>query len=373
MAPKLRIGVVGCGKISGKYLATAKKFPVLDIVACADLIPKAAKTVAADFKIPKVLTTPQLLADPEIDIVLNLTVPKAHAEISIAALNAGKHVYTEKPLGVTRHEGEAILKAAAKNKKLVCGAPDTFLGSGQQTARQAIDSGQIGRPVGFTAFMMCPGHESWHPSPEFYYEAGGGPMLDMGPYYITALLNLLGPVKRLTGFASIAIPDRTITSKPKHGQKIKVQTPDHIVGSMEFSQGAVGTIVTSFATRFAPYDSANPITIFGTEGTLLVPDPNHFEGPVWLRKNDDKKFRKLKPIWKHKYERSVGLAEMAHAILERRTPRCSGDQLFAVLDLMLGFLDSSAEGRMFEPSMEYSRPGELWENDVLRMMNYKSG
>jgi predicted dehydrogenase len=367
MPKKQRIGLVGCGKISPLYMATAKKFPILEIAACADLNPAAAQKLAKDFKIPRILSPQELLADPEIDIVLNLTVPKAHAEVSLAALSAGKHVYTEKPLGITRREGAAILEAAQKNKKLICGAPDTFLGSGQQTARRAIDSGLIGRPLAFTAFMMCPGHESWHPSPEFYYEQGGGPMLDMGPYYLTSLLNLLGPVKRLTALATIAIPDRQITSKPKRGKRMKVETPDHIVGSIEFEQGAVGTIVTSFATHFPQHNTENPITIFGTEGTLLVPDPNCFEGAVHVRKTSERKFKKLKPVWKHKYQRSAGLADMAQAIQSQRPPRCGGDQLFAVLDLMLGFLDSSTTGTDFRPTTPYARPPALPEGSSFGM------
>jgi predicted dehydrogenase len=361
MPKKQRIGVIGCGKISALYMATAKEFPILEIAACADLNPAAAQKLAAEFKIPRILSPQDLLADPAIDIVLNLTVPKAHAEVSLAALSAGKHVYTEKPLGITRQQGAAILEAAQKNKKLICGAPDTFLGSGQQTARRAIDAGLIGRPLAFTAFMMCPGHESWHPSPEFYYEQGGGPMLDMGPYYLTSLLNLLGPVKRLTALATIAIPDRQITSKPKRGQRMKVETPDHIVGSIEFEQGATGTIVTSFATHFPQHNTDNPITIFGTEGTLLVPDPNNFDGKVFLRTLKTKKFRKIPPIWRHKYQRSAGLADMAQAIQSQRPPRCGAEQLFAVLDLMLGFLDSSATGKDFRPTSSYSRPKPLGE------------
>jgi predicted dehydrogenase len=207
--------------------------------------------------------------------------------------------------------------------------------------------------------MMCPGHEHWHPSPEFYYEVGGGPMLDMGPYYVTALMNLLGPVKRLTGLATIAIPDRTITSKPKFGKKMTVETPDNIVGSMEFSQGAIGTIFTSFATRFPQYEGDNPITIFGDEGTLLAPNPNHFDGAVKVRRKDDADFTDLPPVYSHDYERAVGLADMAHAIRGGRPIRASGEQAMAVLDVMLGFLDSSEDGKAYKPVTVYSRPAPM--------------
>jgi predicted dehydrogenase len=332
---------------------------MLEMSACADLNRQAAEKKAAEFAVPRVLDVEELIADRSIDLVLNLTVPKAHASLCLAALKAGKHVYVEKPLAVTREDGQAILSEAKKRKLLVGCAPDTFLGSGLQTARKAIDDGLIGRPVAFTALMMCPGHEHWHPNPEFYYEVGGGPMLDMGPYYLTALLNCLGPVKRLTGLASVAIPERTILSQPKKGKKVRVETPDHITGCMEFEQGAVGTIVTSFATRFPQYDGNTPITIFGTDGTLLVPDPNAFSGPVKLRKKDDADFSEVPAIFEHQYERSVGVADLACAIQEGRQARSSGEQGFAVLDLMLGFLDSSRTGKAYQPITRYERPKPL--------------
>jgi predicted dehydrogenase len=362
MPEKLRVGLIGCGAISGRYIQASRNFPILQIVAAADLNPDAAKKKAEEFHIPRVLDVEQLLADPDIDAVLNLTVPKAHAPLCLAALDAGKHVYVEKPLAVTRRDGQAIIAKARKKKLLVGGAPDTFLGAGLQTARKAIEDGLIGKPVAFTAFMMCPGHEHWHANPEFFYEKGGGPMLDMGPYYLTALMNLLGPIKRLAGLSSIAIPHRTITSQPQAGKKITVQTPDHITGSIEFQQGAVGTIVMSFATRFPQHDGATPINIFGTEGTLLVPDPNYFGGTVKIRRKDHAEFTDLPLVFSHSYERSVGLADMASAIQHKRPARASGDQALAVLDAMLGFLDSSRTGKAYKPVIKYRRPAPLPAN-----------
>src|SRR3954470_22356503 len=255
MPEKVRVGVIGTGAISGAYLGMAKNFPIVEIAACADMNLEAAKKKAEEFQIPRVCSVDELIEDDSIDVILNLTVPKAHAPVAMRAIEAGKHTYAEKPLGVDREEGQKMVEAARRANLRVGCAPDTFLRAGIQTARKLIDQGVIGRPVAFTAFMMGPGHESWHPSPEFYYEVGGGAMFDMGPYYLTALLNLFGPVKRLTGAASIAIPERTITHKnrdtgengPKFGKKIKVETPDHIVGTIEFDNGAVGTILTSFA------------------------------------------------------------------------------------------------------------------------------
>jgi len=359
MSEKVRVGVVGCGAISAAYLRASKTHPILEMAACADLNRTAAEKRAAEFGVPRVLEVEQLLADKSIDIVLNLTVPKAHAPVTVAALEAGKHVYLEKPLAVTREDGQAMLKKAAEKKLQIGCAPDTFLGCGLQTARKAIDDGLIGRPVAFLAFMMGPGHEHWHPNPEFYYEKGGGPMLDMGPYYLTALLNFLGPVKRVMGLSSVAIPDRVISSEPKKGKKITVETPDHVTGSIEFEQGAVGTIVTSFAMRFAQYDGKMPITIFGDRGTLLVPDPNGFGGAVKLRTKDAGEFVELPQMFTQQYERSVGLAEMAISIRKGRVARASGQQAMAVLDLMLGFLDSSEKGEAFEPGVRYERPKAL--------------
>jgi predicted dehydrogenase len=341
MTDKVRVGVIGCGAISGAYLGMAKNFPVVEMVACADLDNAKAKEAAEKFNIPKVLSVEQLIADPSVEIILNLTVPKAHVPISLAALEAGKHTYLEKPLGIDRTDGKKVIDLAKKKNLRVGCAPDTFMGAGVQTARKLIDDGAIGRPVAFSANFQCRGHESWHASPEFYYQVGGGPMFDMGPYYLTALLNLLGPVKRVSGMATIAIADRTITSKPLAGKKISVETPDHIVGVMEFENGAVGTITTSFAMLERAYDDQHPILINGTEGAIHVPDPNRFDGTVKLRKAGEKEAAEVPLAFITGYGRSVGLADMAVALRSGRAHRAGGEQAFCVLDLMQGFLDSS--------------------------------
>lgn len=362
MNEKAKVGVIGCGAISGDYFAMAKNFPIIEIAACADLDESKAKSAADKFGIAKVCSVEELLKDDSIQIILNLTIPKAHAPVALAALNAGKHTYAEKPLGVNRDEAKHLMDVAQKKGLLVGCAPDTFMGAGIQTARKLIDDGAIGRPVAFTAFMLCPGHESWHPSPEFYYELGGGPMFDMGPYYLTALLNLLGPVKRLTSSATIQIPERTITSQAKFGKKIKVQTPDHIVGTLEFENGAAGVIATSFATRFSPFDGKNPITIFGTEGAMKVPDPNGFDGPVFVQKNGEKEYQEVPHSFVKGYGRAVGLADMACAIRSGRPARAGGRQAMAVVDLMQGFLDASDKGKAFIPTLTYTRPAPMPAN-----------
>jgi predicted dehydrogenase len=356
MAETVRVGVIGCGAISGQYFKTAPKFSMLEMAACADPNMEAARAKAKEYSIPRVCTVDELIADPSIDIVLNLTIPKAHAPVALKCIAAGKHVYGEKPLGLDRQEGRKMLEAARANGVRVGCAPDTFLGSGIQTARKLVDDGAIGRPVGFSAFMLCPGHESWHPSPEFYYEPGGGPMFDMGPYYLTALLNLLGPIKRLSGSATIAIPDRVIGSEPKRGKPIHVRTPDHFAGVIEFAGGAAGVIMTSFAVRFGNYDGKQPITIYGTEGSIRVPDPNGFDGPVHLRQQGDENWREVPTTFVKNYGRAVGLADMARAIQTGRPHRASGEQGLAVLDAMQGFLDASTSGQAYEPIFAYERP-----------------
>lgn len=354
---KVKVGIVGCGNISGIYFKAGQTFEILDIVACADLIPERAKVAAEKYNIPKACTTEELLADPEIEIVVNLTIPKAHAEVCLAALEAGKHVHVEKPLAVTREDGKKILEKAKEKGLRVGSAPDTFLGGGLQTCRKLIDDGWIGEPVAATAFMLCHGHESWHPDPEFYYKVGGGPMFDMGPYYLTALVSLIGPVKRVTGSTRITFPERTITSQPKFGTKITVDVPTHVAGVMEFANGAIGTIVTSFDV----WSTTLPrIEIYGTEGTMIVPDPNGFGGPVMVRRMGATEWSQV-PLT-HGYaenSRGIGAADMAYAIQSGRKHRANGEMAYHVLDIMHGFHDASDSGKHYELQSTCERPAPL--------------
>ncbi len=359
MSGPLRIGVVGCGAISGAYFSPTRRFPGIQIVAAADLNPAAAQAKANEFSVPRVLTVDALLHDHDIQLVLNLTVPAAHASVSLAAIAAGKHVYSEKPLGITREEGARILHAAQSQQVRIGAAPDTFLGWGLQSSRKAIDDGLIGHPVAFTAFMMGRGHESWHPNPQFYYEPGGGPMFDMGPYYLTALLTFFGPVRRVTGAASVAVPQRRIASGPKKGQTIAVRTPDHMCGTIEFRNGVVGTIIQSFATWHPTYDERWPITVYGTDGTLRVPDPNRFDGPAQFRLAADTDWTDVPVSFVKGYERGVGLADMADALRSGRPHRASGELAFAVLDTMAGFFDAASSGTAYEPTAAFERPAPM--------------
>lgn len=355
---KIKIGIIGCGNISDIYLQNCTKlFNNLEVKAVADLIPEKAKAKALEYGIPKVYNVEELLSDSEIEIVLNLTIPLAHAEISLAALNAGKSVYSEKPLATNRDDGRKILDLA-KEKGLYLGcAPDTFLGGGIQTCRKLIDDGWIGEPIASTAFMTCHGHESWHPDPEFYYQSGGGPMFDMGPYYLTALVNLMGPVSRITGSTKITFKTRTITSQPKYGKGIDVQIPTHVAGILDFASGAIGTIITSFDIWHAQLPF---IEIYGTEGTLKVPDPNSFGGPVFLRRHDQSEWKEI-PL-SHEYSnnsRGIGLADMARAMQTNTKNRASGELAFHVLDIMQGIHDASDRGVHYMPASSCERPVAL--------------
>jgi predicted dehydrogenase len=275
----LRVGVVGAGTISAQYGASLQRLPQLRVTAVTDLSPERAAALASGHEGARVLDLPGLLAADDVDLVLNLTLPRDHAGIALRALAAGKHVYTEKPLAVHVGEGREVLAAARAAGLRVGCAPDTVLGTGLQTARALVDAGEIGVPHSATAFMATPGHERWHSSPDFYYSPGGGPLLDMGPYYVTALVHLLGPVERVVGVSWRPTGTRTIRRGPRAGESFPVATDSSVAGILVHASGAVSTLVMSFdtwATR------APRIEVHGTAGSLSVPDPNHFDGRVEL-------------------------------------------------------------------------------------------
>lgn len=358
---KLGIGIVGLGNISAAYLKASTNFPILDIRAVADMNPAAAKARADEFGL-KAVGLDELFADPSIDIILNLTIPKAHVEVGLRAIDAGKHVYSEKPLGIVFSEGQ-ILVAAAKAKGLRVGsAPDTFLGGSHQTARRIIDDGALGQMIGGTAYFMCPGHERWHPNPAFYYEAGGGPMLDMGPYYITDLVNLLGPVAKVSGISSMLRDTRTITSKERAGEIIPVHVPTHVSGTLQFVNGAVVQVTMSFDVAAHKHV---PLEIYGTEGSLLVPDPNHFGGQIeMLKKGGEWANVDTDMPYADGNYRSIGLADMAHAIASDRPHRASGDLALHVLEVMEAFETSSQSGQVVTITTPVERPAPLSESLV---------
>ena len=352
-----QVGIVGCGVISRAYVKGLAPFDHVAIAAVADLNPEAAAALAAEVGCPA-LSVDALLERPDIDIVLNLTIPKAHAEVDIKALEAGKHAYSEKPLAVDRGQGRAVVEAAATHGLRLGCAPDTFLGGGQQTARHAIDQGMIGEPVAATAFMLSRGHEAWHPAPEFYYEAGGGPMLDMGPYYLTALVNLMGPIRKVSGMTRITFPERTITSQPLAGKVIRPEVPTHYAGTVEFHSGAIGTIIQSFDV----WGGALPrIEVYGTEGSLGVPDPNTFQGPVTHLAGifRNREWTEVPLTHSDQVLRGIGLADMAHALTQDRPHRADGDLAHHVLEVMELFRESSALGRHLDTATTCRRPEPL--------------
>lgn len=376
-----KVGVIGIGDISDVYINNLKKYEIVEVVACAgrDLAKAQAKAAAHD--LPKAYADgPALIADPAIDIVLNLTTPDAHAELNLAALQAGKHLYTEKPLAATFAEGEAIM-ALAKTRGLYVGcAPDTFLGGRQQTCRKLIDEGRLGEITAAGAFVVSHGHEWFHPNPEFFYKPGAGPLLDIGPYYVTALLALLGPVKRCCAMAKRTFAQRTIQTMPRQGQLIDVEVDTHITANLEFVNGALVTLLASFDV----WDSELPrLEIYGTKGTICMEDidpvdgPNLFGGPVLLRTQENYRWIGLprqEPFseWieapvEHQFNelshrensRGIGLVDMAYAIRDQRPARASGAMALHSLEAMDGILRSAHEGRYVAMETTFERPAPL--------------
>lgn len=353
---KVGIGIIGCGTISIAYLEAAKRFPVLDVRAVADLRSEAAERRGAEFGVPA-MRVDRLLRDDDIEIVVNLTVPLAHTDVSLAVLEAGKHVHSEKPLGVDVAEARKVLDRAASRSLRVGCAPDTFLGGGHQTARKLIDDGAIGTPVAGTAFFMCPGHERWHPAPGFYYLRGGGPMLDMGPYYITDLVQLLGPVAAVMGSTARPRAERRVESGPQQGTVVPVEVATHVAGTLEFVGGAVVSVVMSFDVAMHGHA---PIEIYGDRGSLLVPDPNRFGGPVQVG-SAGAPWQTVAPTHGHVDGefRSIGVADMATAIVTGRPHRASGALAFHVLEVMAAFQTSADEGRRIAIDSRVERPAML--------------
>ncbi|MBB5078827.1 Gfo/Idh/MocA family protein [Nonomuraea endophytica] len=356
MGKPLNVGIVGAGKISGAYLSTLERLRSVRLIAVTDLDPGRARAVAdqapADRPVTVASTVAELVARDDVDAILNLTIPAAHADVALAALGAGKHVYGEKPLAVHREEADAVLAAARAAGLRVGCAPDTVLGTGIQTARKAIDDGLIGVPVAATAFMTSAGHERWHPDPEFYYRPGGGPLLDMGPYYLSALVHLLGPVVRVTGASSRPRAERTIGSGPRAGQSFPVEVDTHITGVLEHAGGALTTLMMSFDVRAARLPR---IEVHGTDATLSVPDPNGFDGVVEINRGDGWAGLPVSAGYPEA-GRGVGLADLAEALSAGRPHRASAELAAHVLDTMLTLMDAAEQGRALRVASTCERP-----------------
>lgn len=353
----MRIGVVGLGVISGIYLKTLPELDNTQVVAVADLLPERAMAVAAANPGTRPASVEEIYAAPDVDLVLNLTIPSAHAAVSLAALEAGKHVYGEKPLATNTVDAREVLSLAEKLGLRVGCAPDTVLGTGIQTARATLDTGSIGVPFAATAFMTTAGPERWHPDPEFFYLPGGGPLMDMGPYYLTSLVTLLGPVRRVVGLASTPESTRTIGSGPRAGALFPVGVATHVTGVLEHTNGALSTLMMSFGVWAGQLPR---IEVYGTEGSLSVPDPNGFDGPVKVFRPSDPQWTELEPSGGYQgAARGFGVADMARAITDGTPLRASGELAYHVLDVMESLLAAAESGKSVDIVSECDRPAAV--------------
>ncbi len=352
MSSSVRVGVVGCGVISREYAENAKAFDSFELVACADIDEAQARTLADTHGL-SVASLDELVNDSSIDVVLNLTPPAAHAAVVRSALAAGKHVYTEKPLAVNTADA-ALLVAEAERLGLRIGcAPDTFLGSAFQAGRALLDEGAIGEPLSVSAAMLVGGQESWHPNPDIFSADGAGPLLDMGPYYLTALVALLGPVARVSGFASTRTRERTIEIGPRAGERFAVETPSHVTTAMELESGVTANLVASFETNG---NYVCDFELYGTDGVISFPDPNRFDGSVRVRRGREDWQDVRYASRGDRDARGIGLDELVAAIAADRPERASGSLGLHVVDVARGILRSAAEGRVVEIGSRASRP-----------------
>ena len=306
----MKIGVVGCGKISDQYFQFAQTSNKIKIISCTDQVAEKAIYQSSKYSISFFKSFEEMLLNPEIDTILNLTPPKEHKKITIESIKSSKHVYSEKPLGINSKECNEILEIGKKYNKQICSAPDTFLGAGIQKSKKMIEKNSIGQIVHASAFMVSPGHEHWHPNPDLYYDTGGGPDLDMAPYYLTTLIYLLGKVKRVTGSHKKTFATRKILSEPRKGEIIQVEAPTHISSILDFHNGVICTMIMSFDTQGSTLPR---IELYGTEGTLYLPDPNSFGGPLKIIKSGEEKWQNI-PISENTGQRGMGLEDMADSI-----------------------------------------------------------
>jgi predicted dehydrogenase len=354
----MRVGVIGCGTVSEPYLRNMTASPALDVVACSDLVMERAEARAAQFGIPGVCTQAELLADGAIDIVVNLTIPGAHFDVNLAALQAGKHVWSEKPLAMDRTEAATLLRVASERGLRLGCAPDTVLGAGLQTSRKLLDEGAIGTPLAGAAFFMSPGPESWHPDPVFLYQPGAGPMYDVGVYYVSALVNLLGPIASVMAYGRVLYPERVIGSGPRAGQTFAVGTDTYVSAILRFENEALVTLIATFGLWGAELPK---VQVYGSGGVLEVPDPNTFGGPVRLNRHGEEGGLQDVPLaFDHtagcRNCRGLGVADLAEAVREGREPRASGAVARHVLDVMQSIAESAREGTHIEVESTCERP-----------------
>lgn len=365
----MKVAMIGVGSISGIYLDNiTTRYKELELIGACDLIRERAENAQAKYHFPKLYETMEdAFSDPEVDIILNLTRPYEHFAVTKGALAAGKHVYTEKPLGASLEEGQALHALAVSKGLQICGAPDTFLGAGIQTCRKLIDDGFIGTPIGSAAFMTCRGHESWHPDPAFYYQYGGGPMMDMGPYYVTAMVNLMGRINRVMSASRKTFPQRLITSQPFAGTVVDVKVSTHVAGTVTYDSGAIGTLFTTFDV-YSPQQAR--FEVYGSEGTLIVPDPNTFGGPIQLFRPEEKALREIPLCFDYQdNSRGLGLADMAKALQTGRTARANMAQIFHVLEAMESFEKSSQTAQWVTLDTPYERAAPMQKAALVGVLD----
>jgi predicted dehydrogenase len=351
----VKIGIVGCGVISKHYAGNAAAFDAFEPVACADVLPSCAEELAAAHGL-RALSVDELLADEAVDAVLNLTPSSEHAAVTRAALAAGKHVYTEKPLALDSEEAAGLLSDAGRRGLRIGCAPDIFLGGAYQEARRLIDDGTIGQPLAVSAAMLVGGADTWHPSPEQFFRDGAGPLLDMGPYYLSAIVALLGPVRRVSGFASVRRRERQIMVGPRAGEQFSVTTPTHTSATMELESGMTANLVATFD---ATDRYVGELVVYGTLGDLSLPDPNAFEGPLRIRRDRDGWRTVAYPSRGPREARGIGLADMAEALAEGRPHRASGELGLHVVDVARSILRAAADGRTIAVATSAERPAGL--------------
>ncbi|MDH6138470.1 putative dehydrogenase [Kitasatospora sp. GP30] len=353
--------MVGCGRISPAYLTAPGRFPNLRVVACSDLDVTRAEKRAQQFGVPIACDVDSLIAMPDVDVVVNLTPPAVHHQVSTAAVRAGKSVYVEKPLAVDREQAAELLELARSHGVEVACSPDTFLSPVLQTCRSLLDQGAIGTPVGAVAFFATRGPELRHPDPAFFYQQGAGPLLDMGPYYVTALVNVLGPVRRVSAASTSGESERLVMSGPQRGSLVPVQVPTHVSANLEFESGTVCSLMTSFDVWAA---NLPRIEIYGTEGSLSIPDPDGYEGQVRLHQAGWTAWREV-PGPQYTAGRGIGLADLAAALHGDRTPRAGGALAYHVLDTLLSVLESGQRGTHINVESSCIRPDQVGAGGVI--------
>lgn len=348
----MRVGVVGCGVISREYAENAKAFDSFELVVCADLDESQAQALAEAHEL-RVASVDELISDPSIEVVLNLTPPAAHAAVIRACLAAGKHVYTEKPLASDAADAAALVAEAGLLGLRIGCAPDTFLSGAYQAGRALLDAGAIGEPLSVSAAMLVGAQESWHPNPDIFFSDGAGPLLDMGPYYLTAIVSLLGPVARVAGFASTRTRERTIEIGPRAGERFAVATPSHTTAAMELESGVTANLVASFETN-GQY--VCDLEIHGSGGVIAFPDPNGFDGPLRIRRGREGWQEVPFASRGDRDARGIGLHDLIEAIAAERQERASGSLGLHVVDIARGILTAAAESRTVEIDSRAYRP-----------------